>query len=104
MFMGYTCWGDGRTPSRGQQALLCLCLCEISQGSRARLVFPISLQSEGGARVRLSPQTISNDSPNASVPRTLTLYLIIPTGSTGVLLASSPRVCADAQEVCTEHR
>lgn len=40
---GLTCWGDGLTPSSGQQALLCSCLCESSQGSRARLVLPISL-------------------------------------------------------------
>lgn len=48
---GLTCWGDGLTPSRGQQALLCLCLCESSQGSRARLVLPISLQDEVGPRL-----------------------------------------------------
>lgn len=41
--LGLTCWGDGLTPSSGQQALLCSCLCESSQGSRARLVLPISL-------------------------------------------------------------
>lgn len=45
---GLTCWGEGRTPSSGQQALLCLCLCDNSQGSRARLVLPISLRAEGG--------------------------------------------------------
>lgn len=45
-----TCWGEGRTPSSGQQALLCLCLCESSQGSRARLVLPISLWAEKGHR------------------------------------------------------
>lgn len=43
-----TCWGDGLIPSSGQQALLYLCLCESSQGSRARLVVPISLQGKGG--------------------------------------------------------
>lgn len=37
-------------PSSGQQALLCLCLCESSQGSRARLVLPISLWAEKGRR------------------------------------------------------
>lgn len=41
-----TCWGEGRMPSSGQQALLCLCLCESSQGNKAGLVLPISLWAE----------------------------------------------------------
>lgn len=69
--MGLTCWGDGLTPSSGQQALLCLCFCESSQGTRARLVLPISLQGEVGPGLDSAccSQPISNHSPNTQAPR-----------------------------------